>query len=407
MYLLCIHVPVYRDADRTFVTTEWARSVILLRNSLEGRYGELMVVAPERDLKKGSEQELVDTKSLGDDVSFEGAFDGACRPRKYWLQERSKWVDAVRRHASVASVIHTGLNDLYRPINLDALRVAVAAPAPVVFARDTDEVQKALDLSRGQGALRRLKVHAYNRAYDAAMRWAVSHADLSLLKGKSLMDRYARFAKNPHTFHDTSYCLADVIEEADLEARLANRDGPLRLVYCGRMEHRKGVDEGIRAVAHARTLGANVTFDIIGDGKERETLVELVRELGVGNAVAFLGRMAYGPELHERLRKYDALFFTPKGEDTPRMIFDAYAAGLPLLGYEIAYTKERRDEEEAAVLAPLGDFRAAGELLSRLAGDSDAISELSRKARKAGVHHSVEHWYKRRAEWTFAIAPPH
>ena len=46
MYLIPITVPVYTDGDVPLVSTEWKRSLELLRDSLEGRYGPLVSAGP-------------------------------------------------------------------------------------------------------------------------------------------------------------------------------------------------------------------------------------------------------------------------------------------------------------------------------------------------------------------------
>ena len=52
MYLLTIHVPIYVDGERRLVTTEWRRSLELLRDSFEGRFGDVVVLAPSLDVSR-------------------------------------------------------------------------------------------------------------------------------------------------------------------------------------------------------------------------------------------------------------------------------------------------------------------------------------------------------------------
>src|SRR6202041_1935092 len=157
-------------------------------------------------------------------------------------------------------------------------------------------------------------------------------ADLSLLKGSSLIKRYGRFAKNAREFHDTSFSLADIVDKEKLERRLATLNQPraLRLVYCGRLTARKGIDRSLQILAGAKTCGADIQFDIIGDGAERQRLESLAQSLGIAERVRFCGSVPYDGDLLKRLAEYDGLLFTPTAEDTPRMIFDGYATGLPL-----------------------------------------------------------------------------
>lgn len=64
-------------------------------------------------------------------------------------------------------------------------------------------------------------------------------------------------------------------------------DAPFVLVYHGTLARRLGLDIAIRAVAKAHALAPNIMLRIIGAGEERENLVALRSELGLGSTVIF------------------------------------------------------------------------------------------------------------------------
>jgi glycosyltransferase involved in cell wall biosynthesis len=202
---------------------------------------------------------------------------------------------------------------------------------------------------------------------------------------------------------------ADIIARERLERRLASLQTPrpLRLVYCGRLTRRKGVNLSLQILARAIGLGAALRFDVIGEGDERPALERLASTLGIAAHVQFLGSLPYGAALLSRLADYDALLFTPLAEDTPRMIFDGYAAGLPLVGFDISYTRERQQQEHAAVLLPSGDIEQSARMLLQLYRDCSRLRDLARAARAAAEYHCAEHWYRRRAEWTLEAVERH
>jgi glycosyltransferase involved in cell wall biosynthesis len=253
----------------------------------------------------------------------------------------------------------------------------------------------------------KIRSRVYCEIFERSVRFGVSNAALSLLKGRALHARYGRYAKNAKNFHDTSYLTHEVVSAERLERRYADLlkgDRPVRLVYCGRLEARKGLDESIDALMRARSQGAQVTLDIIGDGAERAALERQAEMLGAGTAIKFLGMRVYGPRLLADLAEYDALFFTPVAEDTPRMIFDGYAAGLPLLGYGIEYVRERESEDGAARSVPVGDASAAAAMLCALDRDREPLVRLAKRAHEAALYHAADAWYRRRAEWTYEAA---
>jgi glycosyltransferase involved in cell wall biosynthesis len=414
MYLIPIHVPFYVDGANLYLATDWMRSLRLLRDSFNGQLGTITVVAPMRqsDANDSSQMlEKLDANSEGIDVR--ASFDNNCRSRDYWMHHRGSWRRLLRELVSKATVVHTALDDLYRPIAYEGFREAMRQRRATVFVQDTDIVLQTRQLNRGANYRRRLQANAYSSIYERLCRNAVQSADLALLKGSALMRRYAGVLGNAKEFHDTSIKRSDVIESSVLESRCVElkhrleQKKPLRLVYCGRLTRRKGVHESIAIVSLANRLGTPVELDVFGSGEQVTDLEALIGSLGAQSYIRLLGPMAYGPGLLQKLASYDGLMFTPLAEDTPRMIFDGYASGLPLIGYDIDYVTERSHEESAAWLLPSRQVEASAHRLIQLASQPATLVELSFAARAAAEYHSVENWYERRATWTMEAVDRH
>ncbi len=402
MYLVPIHVPIFIRGSELLLSTDWRRSLLLLRDSFNGRYGRLRVVAPSIDVATTPHDQLLEPLQPGDELELFPSFPYYTRAREFWSKYLKVWRRDVAVHIPGAEVVHTGFCDVYRPMVFTGYLLALRAKKPTVFVQDTDHVLQMAELTRGASLPERIKAKGYATAYEQAVRFGVAHASLSLLKGQALIDRYGAYAKNAKNFHDTSFFSDEILDEARLERRLQSmltEDRPLRFVYCGRLEARKGLADSIDALAGARARGARVKLDIIGDGAARQDLERQVERLGMRESVRFLGMRTYGPELLSDLAEYDALLFTQTAEDTPRMIFDGYAAGLPLVGYSIAYVVERQKEDAAAVSCDRTPL-AAAELMTALDRDRSQLATLARKAREAARYHAADAWYRRRAEWT-------
>lgn len=402
MYFLPIHVPIYVRRAERLVTTEWKRSLLLLRDSFGGRYGRIHVVAPSVDVRahsSASAEHVLEPLHPADEIDLFPSFPFHSRARAFWSEHVHAWRNDVTQHLANADVVHAGFDDVYRPMTFIAFLMGHRANKPTVFVQDTDQVLQLRELARDQSLAKRLEARGYAGAYERSVRHGVARASLSLLKGRALIERYGAYAKNARIFHDTSYFSDEVVSRAYLDRRLqALLAGgePLRLVYCGRLEARKGVADSLEAIAQA---GPRVRLDIIGDGPERGALEQKVQALGVKERVRFLGLRPYGVRLLSELSDYDALLFTPKAEDTPRMIFDGYAAGLPLIGYAIPYVLEREREDHAAVSCGR-DPASAAALLRALDADRGQLAALSQRAREAALYHAADAWYRRRADWT-------
>jgi glycosyltransferase involved in cell wall biosynthesis len=404
MYLITIHVPIYVRGKECLLATDWKRSLELLRDSLGGRFGKIWIVAPSLPADLKTDQALEPVNSEAEDIYLVPSFPLNTRARDYWKTHRHQWSADVNRHAVGATVVHSGFDDCYRPMSWMGLKHGIRHDKPTIFVQDTDHVGSIEAAIPGLPLRDRPERWAYKSLYERCVRECVSQASLSLLKGQDLMRRYGTYAKNAKNFHDTSYFSQEIISPEVPDQRLFSlmmEDRPLRFVYCGRLEARKGVDHSVRAIARARQLGANVTLDIIGDGAERGALTSLVSEYGAGPYVKFLGQRAYNQNLLRDLSGYDALLFTPKCEDTPRMIFDGYSAGLPLVGYTIPYVQERDREDHTVIGSPVNDVEALASTLCSLDSTPSRLIPVTKAAQSVAHHHSADAWYKRRADWTF------
>lgn len=403
MYLLTIHVPIYVQGDQRFVTTEWRRSLELLRDSFSGRFGEVTVLAPSLDVSRATPEQRLEALPADSDIRLVPSVPRDCRAREFWATYRTRWIADIQAQLPAAQVVHSGFCDVYKPFNFAGHLEAVRAGKTTVFVQDTDVVLQQRELSRGGPLPVRARSWAYRNIYERCVRHGVAQADLSLLKGRALNERYGRYAKNPKDFEDTSYLSSEIVSSRLLDARLATvrHDRPLRMVYCGRFEERKGVSTSIELVHAARSNGARIELHLIGDGPERDNLVALGEDLGAGEWLHFLGCRTYGPKLLEELSRFDALLFTPRAEDTPRMIFDGYAAGLPLIGFDIDYVRRCAERDGAAVVLPSHDQEGSARTLLDLERRRERLAELSHAALAAASVHAADEWYRRRAEWTF------
>lgn len=409
MYLIATHIPIYVDGDRTHVDDSWYSDLVLARDFFAPRFGDVTVIGPARPLADASATVSEVGPSITDSLRLVPSVDERTRTRD-WPKVAGRWRADLAPLVREAQVVHASVDDPFRAMQLAALRAAFAAGKPTVLIGfdmdvwDTLEAQLA-QMRRLSGALHVARVVGM----DGWMRYAVRRASVAMLKEGLVYDRYARLARNAKAFCHSMHSEKHVVDDATFEERVRSlRTGrPLRLGYFGRFVERKGLADAIRILAAARARGVEASFDLLGWGPQEKELQQLARELGVGSQVRFLGSVAYGPELHAKLRGYDALLFTPTEEDTPRMVYDAFAAGLPLITTDIAFLRRRAETDRASVLFGIGDVEAGAAALQRLHEDRERLVELARRAREAGRYHTIEHWYGRRLEWTVEAVEQH
>lgn len=407
MYLMGTHIPIYVDGDRTWVDNSWYSDLDLQRQFFSPRFGPVRVLGPSLPREAAGDTLLTEVVADDPTLSLHPSFDARTRIRQYWPEARDRWRADLAPLLAEAEVVHASVDDPFLPMQLETIRAGIAAGRTTVLVGFDMDVWETLPIQ-----LRPLRLAQKGLAIARAigmdfwMRRLLPKASVAMLKEGRVYDRYHRLAANPHEFCHSMYRESDVIDEATFAARLASlaEGRGIRVGYFGRFVERKGLADAIRILAAARSRGVEATYHLIGGGPQRSELERLAAELGIAEAVVFEGEVEYGPALHEKVRSLDALLFTPTEEDTPRMVYDAFAAGLPLLTSDIFFLQRRSERDGASLVFPVGAIERGAEALEALHGDRARFVALSHAAREAGLRHSVDRWFGERLTWTTEAA---
>jgi hypothetical protein len=108
----------------------------------------------------------------------------------------------------------------------------------------------------------------------------------------------------------------------------SRRDGPVRLLFVGRIVRTKGLRDVITALGLTRDL--NVTLDVVGDGNDRAACEALVAELGLSARVAFHGKVPRD-DVDGFYERADVFVFPSYREPGGNVSLEAMAYGLPLI----------------------------------------------------------------------------
>ncbi|EIM28949.1 glycosyltransferase [Microvirga lotononidis] len=103
------------------------------------------------------------------------------------------------------------------------------------------------------------------------------------------------------------------------------------LVAAGRLEDQKGFDAAIEAVGLCSNK--DVTLTILGDGKRRQTLERLIRELNLEDRVRLLG---YTPNPYPFYAQADGFLLSSRFEGFPNVVLEALSCGTPVVATPVA-----------------------------------------------------------------------
>ncbi|MFE4501096.1 glycosyltransferase family 4 protein [Rhodococcus sp. NPDC056743] len=110
----------------------------------------------------------------------------------------------------------------------------------------------------------------------------------------------------------------------------APRSGPPKLLFVGRLEYEKGVQDAIAALPRIRRSHPGTTLAIAGEGTQFGWLAEQARTHRVVRSVNFLGNLDH-TELLSWLHGADAIVLPSRYEPFGIIALEAAAAGTPLI----------------------------------------------------------------------------
>jgi glycosyltransferase involved in cell wall biosynthesis len=227
-------------------------------------------------------------------------------------------------------------------------------------------------------------------AMEAAWR-ALARIYPVVVVGPQLAENYAR----------SKAVLAVTVAMVDEEQIAPPRSGglpfELTVLSVGRLETEKNPLLLADILAGLRAHDPRWRLVVAGEGPLRDDLEERLRSLGVADACDLRGYVPVDGGLHELYRSADFFLHVSWTEGLPQVIFEAFAARLPVVATAVGGVPDATDG--AALLVPPGDAHAAVDALERMA-DNGALRESLVEAGVARVRaHTTSAEVRRVAEF--------
>ncbi len=154
----------------------------------------------------------------------------------------------------------------------------------------------------------------------------------------------------------------------------------------GRFETAKDYPNMLRAFLRVRERRAEARLLLVGRGSLQEETEALVRELGLAEAVRFLGVRSDIPEV---MSAADGYVLSSAWEGMPMVLLEAAAAGLPIVATRVGGNHEVVRDGATGFLVPPRDDAALGQGMLRL---MELPAPERRAMGDAGHHHVRSHY---------------
>ena len=183
------------------------------------------------------------------------------------------------------------------------------------------------------------------------------------------------------------------------EAEAAGRsyDGELVALSVGRLEREKNPLLLADVLARLRELDPRWRLVVAGEGPLEGELRERLRELGVADAADVRGYVPIDGGLPELYRSSHAFLHVSWTEGLPQVLFEAFAAGLPVVATEVGGVAAAAGD--AALLVPAGDAERPAAELARVGSDAELRARLVTAGLARVREHTLEAESRRVAEF--------
>lgn len=368
-------------------------------------YGRLCLAAP-----------LSDNLSLSESGSFnlieidpaEEGFDFVPLPTYSSLKTLIKTLPEIRhrlhRAAQSASIIQADYNG--HPISLGQIVWSIAKKQNKKYIWVFDGADPIPRMERFAAQepnplIRMIKKKMVER-FNGFCKKAIREADLVFTHNASVIERFQDVWGDHCYIFDRSFVTEQILicdeQAASRQKRIMDTSLPLRLVAAGRQTDIKATDHVLKAMAIALRRGADLEFDVLGDGDALENYKQLSRELGIAERVRFVGSVPYGQPLFDALEPAQVLVVTNLTAEISRNVFLGMARGLPLLLYRNPGTDALIESHNAGILVPNGDINALSTALFEAHLNRNRLADLVTNGLMLAQTKTLERTHRRRAE---------
>lgn len=182
--------------------------------------------------------------------------------------------------------------------------------------------------------------------------------------GPELADRYRR-SKRLLQITASLVSERDIVEPS--RALRRRHDPTFTVLSVGRLETEKNPLILADVLARLRSGGDPWRLAVCGEGPLSSDLHARITELGLDSDADLLGYVPNGPALMSQYRAADVFLHASWTEGLPQVLFEAFAAALPVVATDVGGVREAVGD--AVVLVPPGDPSSAASAIAAVAAD--------------------------------------
>lgn len=171
---------------------------------------------------------------------------------------------------------------------------------------------------------------------------------------------YVELISNKYKISKNNICIVpcgvDLKNFRQLTVKLHN---PIRLLFVGRLQIQKNIPLLIKSFKKILdNNNFNVELNIVGEGEDRNKIIQLIKSLNLENKIHLLGALK-GKRLYGRYSNSDIFILTSIYESFGIVLIEAMASGLPVIVSDIPSVRNVVINEKTGMLVSLSEVEFA------------------------------------------------
>jgi glycosyltransferase involved in cell wall biosynthesis len=167
-------------------------------------------------------------------------------------------------------------------------------------------------------------------------------------------------------------------------------EGPIRILFVGRLEPYKGVDTLLNALAALKQQATKpFSLRIAGDGSLKAQLIADAQRMELGDSVEFMGWIS-ADQIPQVYQSSDIFVLPSVVEGMPNGVLESMSTGLPSIASRVPGTEELITDGETGITFNPGDVESMTAALKSLIEDDEARARMGNAARMAAIERSWE-----------------
>ncbi|MBN2816193.1 MAG: glycosyltransferase family 4 protein [Campylobacterales bacterium] len=189
--------------------------------------------------------------------------------------------------------------------------------------------------------------------------------------------------------HFTIYNCIDI----DNTKIIAKQDNSFTLGVVSRLSPEKGIDVMLHAMTHLVKHFENIRLLIVGDGKSRDTLHELAKDLNIKNNIEWVG-LQPKENLKSFYQQMDIVVIPSRFEGFGLTAIEAMNYNIPVIASNVDGLTEVIEDNISGVLFPCEDSNELEKAIINLLNSSNKRHQLAQNAHKRVIQYFSYNSYK-------------